>query len=228
VYNLQADFSGDIQMVDRNYEIARQTIGITESYQGRIDNTATSGKAKEFSAAQAAGRFESKKTMKRAAYAELYEVMFKFMLAYADEEREFKATDKLGRDVYRLFNKWDFLEQDAAGEWYWNDRFMFSTDNTGNLSQNREALWQEARSNFESGSFGDPSDINTRIMYWTMMKEMHYPFAATVLQNLEEQQQRQQQMEQQQAMMQQQQAVNQQGVPMQNITQEMQIQNQLA
>lgn len=206
VYNLQADFSGDIQMAENNYQYARQTIGITESFQGRIDHTATSGKAKEFSAAQAAGRFESKKTMKRAAYAELYEVMFKFMLAYADEKREFKATDKLGNDVYRMFDKWDFLEQDAAGEWYWNDRFMFSTDNTGNLSQNREALWQETRSNFEGGTFGDPADINTRIMYWTMMKEMHYPIAATVLKNLEQQKEQQEQammMQQQQAMAQQ-------------------------
>lgn len=211
VYNLQADFSGDIQMAESNYQYARQTIGITESFQGRIDSTATSGKAKEFSAAQAAGRFESKKTMKRAAYAELYEVMFKFMLAYADEPRAFKAVDRMGRDTYRIFDKYDFLEQDEAGEWYWNDRFLFSTDNTGNLSQNREALWQETRSNFESGAFGDPSDINTRIMYWTMMKEMHYPIAATALKNLEQQKEQQEIMQQQQQAMLQQQMMAGQG-----------------
>ena len=215
VYNLQADFSGDMQMAENNYNYARQVIGITDSFQGRRDVTATSGKAKEFSAAQAAGRFESKKTMKRAAYAMMYELLFKFMLAYADEPRNFKATDKLGRDVYRTFNKYAFLEQDAAGEWYWNDRFMFSTDNTGNLSQNREALWQEARGNFESGSFGDPTDINVRIMYWTMMKEMHYPFAATVLQNLEQQKEQQEQMMQQQMAMQQQQQAMMGGQPIQ-------------
>ena len=137
--------------------------------------------------------------MKRAAYADLYEVMFKFILAYADEPREFRAVDKLGNDVYSLFNKYDFLEQDEAGEWYWNDRFMFSTDNTGNLSQNREALWQETRNNFESGTFGNPQDINVLILYWTMMKEMHYPIAGTVLQNLQ-QQKEQQELAQQQAM----------------------------
>lgn len=205
VYNLQADFSGDMEMAERNYEWARQTVGITDSFQGRQDTTATSGKAKEFSAAQAAGRFESKKIMKRAAYADLYQLMFMFMLAYADEPRNFKAMDKLGNDVYRRFNKWEFLEQDDAGEWYWNDRFMFSTDNSGNLAQNREALWQETRSNFESGAFGDPSDINVRIMYWTMMKEMHYPIAATVLSNLEQQKEQQEQ----QIMMQQQMAAQQ-------------------
>ena len=224
VYNLQADFSGDMQMVENNYQYARQTIGITESFQGRVDSTATSGKAKEFSAAQAAGRFESKKTMKRAAYANLYEVMFKFMLAYADEKRNFKAVDKLGRDVYRTFDKYDFLEQDDAGEWYWNDRFLFSTDNTGNLSQNREALWQETRSNFESGAFGDPANIDTLIMYWTMMRDMHYPIAATVLQNLEQQKEQQEEMAaQQQAMMQQQQAMD----PMQQAIPEQQTQQMI-
>lgn len=209
VHNLQADFSGDLEMAERNYEWSRQTIGITDSFQGRRDATATSGKAKEFSAAQAAGRFESKKTMKRAAYADLYQIMFMFMLAYADEPREFKSVDKLGQDVYRKFNRWEFLEQDAAGEWYWNDRFMFSTDNTGNLAQNREALWQETRSNFESGAFGNPQDINTLILYWTMMRDMHYPIAQTVLTNLEQQKEQQelmaQQMAEQQAMMMQQQ-----------------------
>lgn len=197
VYNLQADFSGDMEIADRNYQQAREIIGITDSFQGRRDNTATSGKAKEFSAAQAAGRFESKKTMKRAAYADLYQIMFMFMLAYADEPREFKAVDQLGNDVYRTFDRWEFLEQDAAGEWYWNDRFMFSTDNTGNLAQNREALWQETRENFQSGAFGNPQDINVLIMYWTMMKEMHYPLAAKVLTNLEKQKERQELMQQQ-------------------------------
>lgn len=205
VYNLQADFSGDMEMTERNYEWSRQTIGITDAFQGRRDATATSGKAKEFSAAQAAGRFESKKTMKRAAYADLYQLMFMIMLSCADEQRHFKAVDQLGNDVYSQFNKWDFLEQDDAGEWYWNDGFLFSTDNTGNLSQNREALWQEARSNFESGAFGNPQDINVLIMYWTMMKELHYPLAGTVLSNLQEQKEQQEQMMmQQQAMMQQQ------------------------
>ena len=83
------------------------------------------------------------------------------------------------------------------------------------MSQYREALWQDARGYFESGSFGDPTDINVRIMYWTMMKEMHYPFAATVLQNLEQQKEQQEQMMQQQMAMQQQQQAMMGGQPIQ-------------
>lgn len=205
VYNLQADSSGDLEMMDRQYTYARQTIGITDSFQGRTDPTATSGRAKEYSAAQAAGRFESKKVMKRAAYADLYQLMFQYMLAYADEPRGFKAVDKLGHDVYRTFNKYDFLEQDADGEWYWNDRFMFSTDSTGTLAQNRDAMWQEMVNNFQSGTLGNPQDIDTLIMYWTMMRQLHYPSAATVLQNLQQKKEQQELMMQQQMAMQQQQ-----------------------
>lgn len=75
------------------YEEARQVIGITDSFQGRKDTTATSGTAKEFSAAQAAGRLESKRVMKDAAYAALFEAMFKFKLAYADEPRPVVSHD---------------------------------------------------------------------------------------------------------------------------------------
>lgn len=204
VHNMQADFSGDISMAENNYQWARQTIGITDSFQGRVDNTATSGVAKQISANQAAGRFESKKVMKRAAYAEMYEVMFKFILAYADEVREFRAVDKLGNDVYRKFNKYEFLEQDAAGEWYWNDRFLFSADSTGSMQQNRQAMWEECRNNLQMGAFGNPQDIRTLLTYWTTMEGLHYPLASVIKKNLEEIQQQDQQAMQQQQMMQEQ------------------------
>lgn len=53
------DFSGNLQYeltyLAQVYEEARQIIGITDSFQGRQDTTATSGKAKEFSAAPGGG-----------------------------------------------------------------------------------------------------------------------------------------------------------------------------
>lgn len=201
VHNLQVDVSSDIQMMETNYEIARQTLGVTDSFQGRHDSTAESKISKEFSAEQAAGRFESKKVMKRLAYAELYQQIFMYMLSNASEPRSFKAIDELGNDVYRTFWQWEFLEQDDAGEWYWNDRYNFGTDNTGNLAQNREALWRETRSNFDSGAFGNQQDINVLIMYWTMMKELHYPLAGTVLKQLEQRKEQQEQLAMQQQQM---------------------------
>ena len=92
------DFTGDITphmvFLEQAYEEARQVLGITDSFQGRRDPTAKSGIAKQFSAAQSAGRLESKRVMKDAAYARLFELIFKFKLAYADEPRPVVATNE--------------------------------------------------------------------------------------------------------------------------------------
>lgn len=200
VYTLQGDVEQDLVYLSQIYEEARQVIGITDSFQGRADRTATSGKAKEFAAAQSAGRLESKRVMKNAAYAALFEAMFKFKLAYCDEPRPVTAHDDQGNPVYEEFNRWDFLEQDEAGELYWNDQFLFSTDDTAPLANNREAMWQEARMNLQTGAFGDPSQLQTLILFWSQMETLHYPMAAEAKQYLEQQLQQQQAAQQAQMM----------------------------
>lgn len=200
VYTLEGDVEQDLVYLSQIYEEARQVIGITDSFQGRADRTATSGKAKEFAAAQSAGRLESKRVMKNAAYAALFEAMFKFKLAYCDEPRPVIAHDDQGNPVYEEFNRWDFLEQDEAGEWFWNDQFLFSTDDTAPLANNREAMWQEARMNLQTGAFGDPSQLQTLILFWSQMQTLHYPMAAEAKQYLEQQLQQQQAAMQQQMM----------------------------
>lgn len=200
VYTLQGDVEQDLVYLSQIYEEARQVIGITDSFQGRADRTATSGKAKEFAAAQSAGRLESKRVMKNAAYAALFEAMFKFKLAYCDEPRPVTAHDDQGNPVYEEFNRWDFLERDEAGELYWNDQFLFSTDDTAPLANNREAMWQEARMNLQTGAFGDPSQLQTLILFWSQMETLHYPMAAEAKQYLEQQLQQQQAAQQAQMM----------------------------
>ena len=195
VYDLQGNTQQDMLYLQEVYEEARQVIGITDSFQGRKDPTSTSGKAKEFAAAQSAGRLESKRRMKDAAYAAMYEAMFKFKLAYTDEPRPVVSQDNHGQTVYEEFNKWDFLEQDEAGEWYWNDQFLFSCDSSSSLANNREAMWQETRLNLQTGAFGDPTDINTLILFWTKMSLLHYPGAEDTLSYLKEMLQQQQEMQ---------------------------------
>lgn len=195
------DFKGDLQYellyLANVYEEARQILGITDSFQGRQDSTATSGKAKEFSAAQAAGRLESKRTMKNAAYAEMFELMFKFWLAYSDEPRPVSYQNYKGETEYEEFNRYDFLERDEDGQWYWNDQFLFSCDTSAPLASNREAMWQETRMNLQTGAFGDPSSTETLILFWSNMEELHYPGAGTTKQYLEDKLER----ERKQAMM---------------------------
>lgn len=193
------------------YEEARQMIGITDSYQGRRDETATSGKAKEFAAQQSAGRLESKRVMKEAAYQQIFEAIFKFKLAYADEPRPIIAHDDRGNEVYEVFDRYDFLTQDIAGQWYWLDEFIFDVDSSSPLAKDREAMWQETRMNFQQGAYGDPSQPTTLAFFWNIMEQLHYPLAGAAKQNAERLvQQQQMQMQQQMAMQQQQMQMQQQ------------------
>lgn len=206
------EFSGNLQFelvhLGNVYEEARQILGITDSFQGRKDPTATSGKAKEFSAAQSAGRLESKRVMKNAAYAEMFELMFKFWLAYSDEPRPVSYKNFEGETEYQEFNRYDFLEMDEAGNYWWNDQFLFSCDTTAPLANNREALWQETRMNLQTGAFGDPGSTDTLILFWSKMEELHYPGAGATKKFLEDRLAKEQQamqraaMEQQAAMVQ--------------------------
>ncbi len=184
--DLQGDVSQAMAFMAEAYEEARQTIGITDSYQGRRDSTAVSGTAKQFAAQQSAGRLQSKRVMKRAAWAEVYRLMFLWKLAYSDEPRTVRRENERGRTEYGVFSRYDFLKQDAAGKWYYEDRFLFSCDDADAGSRTREALWQETRANLQGGAFGDPADAATLILFWTRMEQLHYPGAADVRACLEE------------------------------------------
>ena len=199
-------FTGDLQYelayLAQVYEEARRTLGITDSFQGRNDTTATSGKAKEFAASQSAGRLESKRMLKRAAFARLYELIFKFKLAYADEPRPVISKDDTGENKYDYFDRHDFLEQTADGGWRYVDDFIFSTDDASALAVNRQNMWQELTSQLQAGAFGDPTNLNTLILYWTSMEQEHYPGASEKKQYITEQLAAQQEAMQQQVMQQ--------------------------
>ena len=185
VFDLQGNIEQDLVYLNQVYEEARQIIGITDSFQGRNDTTALSGRAKEFSASQSVGRLMSKRVMKEAAYAKLFELIFKFKLAFEDEKRYVVSRDDKGNSKYDVFDRYDFLEQDENGNYYWNDAFLFSCDTSSALAANREKMWQETRMNLQSGAFGDPSDIDTLILFWSKMDALHYPGASETKRYLE-------------------------------------------
>ena len=201
VYNTQVDVGNDLVLRTQIYEEGREAIGITDSFQGRRDSTATSGKAKEFSAAQAAGRLESKHAMKRALYADLFEAIFKFMLAYADEPRPLRGYDGEGKPEYSQFNRYEFLYQDEAGNWKYNTDFIFTCDTAAPLASDRQAMWQETRMNFQQGTMGEPKEIKTQLRFWRQMERLAYPMAGDVVKSLEKEQETQAQMQQAQAQM---------------------------
>lgn len=199
VINLQANIQADMQYQESEYQIARQSLGISDSFQGRTDPTATSGKAKEFAANQTAGRLVSKRIMKNACYADLFELMFKFTLAYIDEPRTYRGKDEQGKDEYKEFDKQSFVKEDVAGEYYYNDRYIFSTDASASLSTNRQAMWQEIRNQYKDGAYGPTQDIQSLLDYWTDLDLQHYPGSKRMLRRLEERLQQQKLLAQQQA-----------------------------
>ncbi len=197
VFDVEGNITQDLKYAAQVYEEARQTIGITDSFQGRRDTTATSGTAKQFAAQQTAGRLESRKVMKRAAWANMFEAMFKFKLAYADEPRPVLSKDINGNAIYEEFNRYDFLKRDDAGNWYWNDEFLFSCDKSSPLASDTEAMWQETNAYFSAGAFGDPASTETQILFWGKMETLHYPGAGETKRYLEQKLQAQMEAERQ-------------------------------
>lgn len=185
VVTVQANIQQEDILQQRMYDNARIGLGITDSYQGKRDPTAESGKAKEIAAAQSAGRLESKKRMKEAAYADLYQLMFKFLLAYCDEKRTYSRLTPEGNYIEGKFFRYNFLDGEP-GNVYYNDRFLFSVDSASILSTNREAMWQETTANFQAGTFGNPADPTTLMLYWNIMKDLGYPLAKTALASLQQ------------------------------------------
>ncbi len=185
VITAQADVGQDRIMLETNYSWAKSSLGVTDAFQGKYDASATSGAAKQYSINQAAGRLESKRIMKNQAYASLYEMMFKFALAYADQPIPISVQGKDGQQEFAHFNKGDFLKKDAAGEYYWNDEFIFDTDPTSTLLTNREAMWNQADLKLQSGAFGPLSELETNYLYWLEQERNGYPNAGEIKTEIE-------------------------------------------
>ena len=200
VLNMQVNINQDMQMLNKAYEDARSTLGITDAFQGKYDPSAVSGTAKQYSINQAAGRLESKRIMKNDAFAKLYEYMFKFWLAYADDPVPITYTGTRGEQNFDILDKDDFLRQDAAGEYYWNDEFLFETDPTSTMMANREAMWQALDMKLQSGAFGPLGEPATMRLFWSLMEKNHYPNAGDVLSQIDQMMQEQQMMQQQMQM----------------------------
>ena len=195
--NLQPNVQNDQNYLEINYSWAKSSLGITDSFQGKYDASARTGTAKQYAINQAAGRLDSKRTLKNEAYAKLYEIMFKFWLAFSDSPSEITSTNSDGSAMHDSLDRKEFLRLDAAGEFYWDDEFIFETDPTSTLMQNREAMWNQTDMKLQSGAFGPVGDLETARAYWTIMKANGYPNASVILNLIEERIDQQQQMAQQ-------------------------------
>lgn len=191
--NLSGEIGAELELEARAYEEARQATGVTDSMQGRRDATATSAKAKEFSAAKAEGRMESRRVMKQETWAQIYEMVAKFYLAYADEGRRVRVEKPTGEVEFVEFDRKAYLKQDDKGNLYYEDGFIFSCDNATSIGESREAMWQEINAAFGAGTLGKPQELSTLILYWGLMEEQAFPGADNIKKKLEERQTQQMQ-----------------------------------
>jgi hypothetical protein len=185
--DLQVSIQGDIAEAERLYDHAKRILGISDSYQGQYDSSAQSGVAKQMQINQASGRLESKRRMKNHAYSELYQIIFEYYLAYADEPRPISYKDALGKLQNVEFNRYAFIERDDAGEYYYNDEYLFSADTASDVEQYRQYHWEHSLNLFRMGAFGDPNSVQARLTYWRNLERAHYPYAHEMVEEVEAQ-----------------------------------------
>ena len=181
-----ADTSQDLVMAATLYESGKASSGVTESFQGAKDSSATSGKAKQYAAVMTAGRIESLRAMKSAAFAGLYELVLKYLLAFSDEPRKFVRVLPNGSQKEEVWNKYMFLDKDKYGNIYYRDDLRFDSDPASTLSQNRAQMWQETQDKFVQGAFGNPADPRVLELFWNIMDSLQYPLAKVVLAGIKE------------------------------------------
>ena len=134
-------------------------LGVSDTFQGKADTTAKSGVAKERPfEVQSVGDRKRLSPVKNCAYGELYRLIFQYNLAYADEPRKFETQTEEGEIIEGAFNRYDFLELDEYGNWYYNDEFTFTTDSQGSSAENRQYVLQTMESDFKSGLYGEITD----------------------------------------------------------------------
>lgn len=185
-----ADTSQDLTFASIMYESAKSSSGVTDSFQGKYDASATSGKAKQFQALQSAGRIESMRVMKAAAFAGVYELVLKYLLAFSNDKQTFVKTLPDGTVKEEVWSKYMFLDKDEYGTIYYRDDFTFNSDPAATLSRNRTSMWQETQEKFTLGAFGDPSNPRTLELYWNIMDQQQYPLSKVALAGIKQNEQK--------------------------------------
>lgn len=179
---VMSDINQEMAMAETLYNYSKSTSGITDTDQGKADATARSGKAKQIQLAASEQRKQAPNTMRDAAYAGLYELIFKFMLAFSDEERSFVSLLPDGTQREEVWSKYMFLSRDEDGNFYYRDDFAWSVDSASDITQDRMAMWQLIDQDYINGTMGNEIDpVRAMKMYWQMKEQFGYPTAKYAL-----------------------------------------------
>lgn len=187
VKQVTADITEETAMARALYDSAKSTVGVTDTDQGKYDTTARSGKAKQLQLAASQQRQASPILQRNTAYAGVYELIFKYLLAYCDEERSFVKLLPDGTSREEMWSKYMFLDQDKYGNFYYRDDFAWSVDQATEITQDRASMWQLIDNDFANGTMGNEIDpIRALRMYWHMKSQAGYPTAKFAIAFLDE------------------------------------------
>ena len=171
------DISQDIEAADRLYDQAKRVLGISDALQGTDTIRSESGYARELKIARASSRLETKRRMKHLAYCRLYDIIFKHYLAFADEPKRYAYRDTFGRTHFSEFNRYDFIECDKNGNYYYDDAYLFTVDRNADTQYQSENIWESNLQNLERGTLGNKDDPMALLRYWQLQDKAHYPYA---------------------------------------------------
>lgn len=182
VKQIVPDISEEMLMADNLYNNAKSTVGITNTDQGKADATARSGKAKQIQLMASESRKSAPSTQRNAAYAGVYELIFKYMLAFSDEPRSFVSLLPDGTQQEEVWSKYMFLSKDKNGDYYYRDDYAWSVDTASELTQDRATMWQLIDNDYINGTMGNEVDpVRALLMYWQMKEQFGYPTAKYAL-----------------------------------------------
>ena len=182
VKQVVSDISQEITEAQTLYELAKSTVGITDTDQGKYDSSAMSGKAKQLQMQASAKRNYAPDTLRNLAYSGIYELIFKHMLAYSDENRTFVTLLPDGTETEEVWSKYMFLTKDNNGELYYRDDFAWSVDTATEITQDRASMWQLIDNDYLNGTMGTQVDPNRALkMFWQMKQQYGYPLAKYAL-----------------------------------------------
>ena len=179
---IMSDISQEFTQAQVMYDIAKSTVGITDTDQGKNDPSARSGKAKQLQMAASAQRNYAPDKLRNLAFSGVYELLFKYMLAYCDEERTFVTLLPDGTEMEQCWSKYMFLSQDKYGNYYYRDDYAWSVDDATDITQDRAAMWQLIDNDYINGTMGNQIDpMRALKMFWQMKHQYGYPTAKYAL-----------------------------------------------
>ena len=188
VKQILSDINEEITQAQVMYDVAKSTTGVSDTDQGKADPTARSGKAKQLQLQASASREASPTTLRNLAYSGVYELIFKYMLAYCDEPRIFVSLLPDGTKNQQQWSKYMFLARDEYGQFYYKDDYAFSVDTATEITQDRASMWQMIDNDFINGAMGTSIDpLRALKMYWQMKNQYGYPLAKYALDFIDEQ-----------------------------------------